>query len=215
MQFNIDSDIEQVIKEVGTTFEKDIPFTVSQSMNDTLFETRRWIIAYTWRQAFTVRNKAFPGRLFKVKKTTKRDLNGALFQQPLPSKGGGSPNRDYVAMHATGGTKTPTKGAQSIAIPQNIDRGASGRISIAKKPRRLREKKSVFVRRGNKGNRAILQRQGKDQDPKLWYMLVKSAKISKSFRFFEDGIETIETIFPARWLTRMNAVISKSRFRGK
>lgn len=215
MQFNIDSDIDQVIREVGTTFEKDIPFTLSRSMNDTMFETRKWIIAYTWRQAFTVRNKAFPGKLFKVETSTKRDLVARLFQQNLPSKGGGSPTRDYVAMHASGGTKTPKSGSKSIAIPQNVERLSRGAISKAKKPRRIREKKSVFVRRGSGGVRAILQRQGKNQDPKLWYTLVKSAKISKSFRFFEDGIETIETIFPARWRSRMDQVVAKSRFRGK
>lgn len=225
---DITSDLNIAIKEVGEFFWTEIPFAMSGAMVDTMFDVQKRIVESTYPAAFTVRNKAFPRRLWRVKvngagsssamyKMLRNELRTGgvaeilLQQQPLPSSGGGSADREYMEDHVTGGTKTPSRGGRSIAVPIDIGRTSTGRIPAAKKPTRIRNKKGTFVRPGKGGTRVIMERQ-RNGDVRAWYVLAPSVKIDRRFRFYEDGIDTVERVFSGHLNTRMSRVVAKSRF---
>lgn len=226
---DITTDINEAMRDIDGFFWKDVPFAMAGAMVDTMFDARRRIVESTYQKAFTVRNKAFPGRLWRVKvdgakgsamyRILRNELKTGgvaeilVAQQPLPSKGGGSPHREYMETHVTGGSKS-SRGGRSIAIPVNIDRTGTGRIPAAKKPTRIRNKKGTFVRKGKGGTRVIVERQ-RNKELRVWYILSPSVKIDSRFRFYEDGIDTIERVFSGHFNSRMNQVVSKSRFTAK
>jgi hypothetical protein len=223
LQIDITHDLEAAMKNTDDFFWKEIPFAMSGAMIDTMYDVRRRNVGSTYPNAFTVRNKAFPAKLWRIKadgsdalySTLRRALKAGmgelmLEQQLLPSSGGGSTDRDYMSRHASGGTKTSNRGG-SVAIPIDIDRTGTGRIPIAKTPKRMLNKKNTFIQRGKSGRSHVVERK-RNGTIRVWYILTPQAKINKRFQFFEDGVDTVENVFPGHLNTRMNRIIAKSRF---
>lgn len=199
---DITSDLNEAMAEIADFFWKDVPFAMSQAMNDSMFDARRRIVNSTYPRAFNVRNKVLPGRLWRItKRASKRDLEVLLTQ---------TMDLDYMVRHVTGGVKTP-RGGKSVAIPVDISRTKTGRIPAARKPTPIRNKKGTFVRPGKGGTRVVVERQ-RNKTLRVWYILAPSAKIDARFRFYEDGIDTIERVFSGHFNTRMNRAIATSRF---
>lgn len=228
MEIDITSDINRAMAEIDDTFWKDIPFALASAMNDSMFDARKRIIGPTYDAAFERRNSRAARASWNVDKVITGGRNAAVFkgfkagggtvevvlrQKPLRGRGGRSNFLDYYERHVTGGTKTPTR-SQGVAIPTKHAerfRNAQGSMKHAKKPRQLRGKKSVFITE-SRGNRVIMER-NKGGGVTPWYVLVPSAKISPTFRFYEDGIDTLQRVFSGHFSTRMMRIIRKSRFK--
>ena len=203
LEIDITSNIDRVFSEVGDFFRDQIPYVTSQALNDTAFDIRRRIVESTWDNAFTVRNRRFPGRIFRVTpKATKGSLEAvvqATLEYPWVAA--------WLERQATGGTKTPAK-HNWIAIPvRGSRRNNGGSIPTSQKPLNL---KNTFIRTTKDGKaRVIIQRSGGE----TWvrYLLVRQAHIDKTFRFEEDATETGIKVFPGHWSRRLSDVIRKSQ----
>lgn len=217
LTIDITSDLKAAMRDVDDFFWKDIPFAMAGAMVDTMFDVKRQITTTTYPNAFTVRNKAFANRLWRVKvdgakgsamyRLLRNELKtggiaAIMLQQDL--------DREYMEKHVTGGTKTPQRG-RSIAIPVGVGRTATGRIPAAKKPIRVRDRKGTFIKKGRGGTRLIMERQ-RSGETRLWYVLAPSAKIDRRFRFYEDAEQTVFRVFGGHMSKRMSGVIAKSRF---
>ena len=199
LEVDISSDIDRVFSEVGDFFRDQIPFVTAGALNDTAFDIRRRIVGSTWPKAVTMRNRVFPGRVFKVgQKATK-----ALLEAVIEADG----NFDYVERLAEGGTKVPR--GNWIAVPiGDVRRNKGGSIPKAYKPSML---KNSFVRSTKDGkNRIILQKKNGEVVPR--YLLVKRAQINATFRFYEDATDTGLRVFSGHWSNRLTLAIRSSVF---
>lgn len=199
LTLDITSNIDAVERGASDFFRSQVPFATSVAINESLKDVRRRIIGSTWPSAFTVRNKRFPGVVFKMKFSTKRHLEAELFDQL---------GRDYLDRHTTGGVKRASGGSR-LAIPLNVARSGTGRIPKNRKPRAITGKKSTRVVRGKTGNDLIVERfKGKTV---VRYVLAPSAKIEKSFRFYEDAADTFERVISGHWSRAMDRALSTSK----
>ena len=207
LQVSISGDIQAALNEFDRFTEKDIPFAVSLAMRDTMFKARQRIVNETYPAAFTVRNARFPGVLWRVeggqdiKAFKMGDADGmsvTLRQQSLPSRGGGSPDRDYMARHVTGGTKTAIDGGR-VAVPQeSVGRLKGGGVPKGQKPRSVMAKRGSRVVRSRTGSDLII-----DNKDVVRFVLSRSARIPRRFRFYEDGMQTLEQEIQLALLLRM------------
>lgn len=204
LQIDITSDIDAAMKDVDAFFWREVPFGTAGALNATIFDVRRHIVEVTYPRSFEVRNRAFPRVLFRIMpKATKRKLETMLVQHL---------DRGYVAMHADGGTKRGRSGGR-VAIPDKPEkmRTKNGRIRATNKPRRIVDRKDVFV--VEKGSRKfILKRGRKGAKNELLYSIVPEAQIKKSFRFYEDAEKVTLRVFSGHWNTQMDRAIRSSRF---
>lgn len=227
--FDISSDIEEVIREVGEFFEKDIPFTVASAINSTAFDVRRRISGPTFDKAFNTRNKSFPRALwvidriatggggksmnmgmgtsnfgFRQFKSGEIDSMRAMVRQKLP--------RDYIEHHVEGGTKMPR--GSSIAVPNgggNQLRTKSGRIGRRNKPMNIVNKKDHFLARDKSGRkRFIARRDGTGLE--VVFRFAQAANIKPRFRFYQDAFDTVDRVMLRHWGNQMARVVNRSRF---
>lgn len=201
---DITSDIDRAIAEVGEFWRSQVPIATAWAINDTAFEVRNYTVNTTWGKAFKVRNRAFPGRLFKVVQKAYKRAPEAVVGQTL--------DRGYLALHADGGTKTGSRGGR-IAIPVQPDkvRTATGRVKASMKPLRLEERKDVFTI--TKGARKFVVKKGRrGKSNELLYVITATAKIDGTFRFYEDALATTLEVFPLKWSAAMGKAIDTSRF---
>jgi hypothetical protein len=216
---DIQSDIDEVIKEVGEFARTQVPFALAGAMNDTMFDVRKRIVNSTYEKAFTVRNKAYPGRLWRVDKIP---LGGP--KSPLPEFKAGAVTTmtvtlrqrqdqgDYFERHVDGGTKIPR--GNTIAVPADGGgsmRTSQGRIAKRNKPRNIVKQKDTFMMRDKAGNkRFIAKRSGKTLD--VLYVFAKTAKIKPTFRFYTDAFDTVDRVMLRHLGMRMARAIKTSRF---
>lgn len=178
---------------------QQVPFVTSVAINNSVKDVRRVIVGSTWQKAFKVRNRAFPGVVFRIKFSSKYDLEAVLFDKL---------GREYLERHVTGGVKRASGGG-NLAIPINIQRTGTGRIPKSKRPRSLTAKKSTRVIRGKGGKDLIVERfKGKTY---VRYVLAPSAKIDSRFRFYEDAADTFERVIAGHWNTAMLRALRTSR----
>jgi hypothetical protein len=138
--------------------------------------------------------------MWRVDKATKGHLTGMVFD---------SLGREFIARHITGGTKTSSTGGR-LAIPVNIPRTGTGRIPKARKPRAITAKKSTRIVRGKTGNNLIIEK-FKGQSI-VRYVLAPSAKIERSFRFYQDGERVIQRVFSGHWNSAMQRAFATSKY---
>lgn len=204
LQIDISGDIEKAIGEVGGFFWTQVPYATSVALNNSIFDVRKKIVESTYPQAFTVRNKAFPGRLWRViPRATKKRLETILTQ---------TLDRSFMVRHTTGGTKRGKTGGR-VAVPVKPEklRSSNGRIRAQNKPSRIASKKGVFViAKGQK--KFILRRGNKGQPNELLYVIVPQANIKREFRFYEDATATALSVFSGHWNVAMDRAIATSRF---
>ena len=199
LELNITSNVDEVYEEASDFFRRQIPFITSLAINNSMKDVRKRVIGSTWPKAFTVRNRAFPGVVLRIKFSTKASLKAELFD---------SLGREYLEMHTTGGTKT-AKGGGRLAIPLNVKRGASGRIPKSRKPRSITAKKSTRVIRGRGGKSLIVEKfKG---ETVVRYVLAPSAKIDKRFRFYEEAADTFERVIVGHWDAAVDRALRTSK----
>jgi hypothetical protein len=200
LSVDITENVQEALRGVGDFFRDQVPFITSQALTDTAFDVRRRIVGSTWPKAVTMRNKVFPGRVFKVsQKATKAQLEAII---------AGDDSFDYLGRLSDGGTKVPR--GNWLAIPMDgVKRTSGGAVAKSYKPRML---KNSFVRnvKGRSDQKVILQRKGKENVVR--YLLVKRAQIPATFRFYEDAEATTMRVFSGHWSTRLAAVVRASVF---
>lgn len=197
MEIDISSDIAAAMKDVHGFFWSEVPYATSVALNNTAFDVRKVIVNVTYPKAFTVRNRVFPARLFKVVQKAKKGHLEAIVGETL--------DREYFEVHAEGGMR-PTRGRVAIPVAPESVRAPTGRVRRDKKPRNL--KNAITVDR--KGKTLIFQRKKKDLE--LVYVIAQDAKLQKTFRFESDSLKTTFRVFPGHWATAMDRAIRTSRF---
>lgn len=199
MTLDITSNIDEVAAGADDFFRSQVPFATSVAINESIKDVRRVIVGSTWSKAFTVRNKAFPGVVFKIKFSTKHRLEAELFDKL---------GREYLERHTTGGTKRASGGG-NLAIPVNVPRTGTGRIPKSKKPRAITAKRSTRIIRGKSGKNLIVER-FKGQTI-VRYVLSPSAKINSRLRFYEDAADTFERVISGHWSRAMDRALRTSK----
>ena len=178
MNINLTTNASAVQKAMQG-FSKQLPFAMSQALNATAFDVRKQIVDRTYPKSFNVKNKRFASAMFRVEKATKRKLSAAVFDRL---------GKDYMAMQAEGGIKTPR--GNNIAIPgRRNTRTATGKIPRARQPRQLLNNGKAYKTTLRGGQKAIVQPQGrgKNKSLKVMYVLEQTARIPKRFDFYEDA----------------------------
>lgn len=212
------SDIDAALRDVRDTFERQIPFALTGAVVDTAFEVRRRVVESTWGDAFDVKNARFAGVTIKVMDDTGGQLRGGVgaLTRQLRSNDefeisvGDSLGREYLANHASGGTKHPRTSNIAVPVEPEKVRGASGRVLKNKKPINLTNKKQFFVLKRGGQKLAIMERRGKDTT--AVYLFMSQAQIPKRFRFYEDAMDTVDVSFFKNLDDRLAGVIRSSRF---
>jgi hypothetical protein len=156
-------DFERAALSAGQALDQ-VPFALSQALNDAAKVARREIVDTIWPQSVTVRNRAFMGWMMRTDFADKRNLKVRLYNREP---------REFLPRQAEGGTKLPHRGRQ-LAIPGTIVKRAmtSRGVPPGLKPRDLPNS----FRRKN----AIFQRVGKDR-LRLMYILESQANVPKRF----------------------------------
>jgi hypothetical protein len=154
MEIKVDmGDVLRLADQLGVA-AREIPYSMSRSLNSALFDIRSEFIDRVWPDHVTVRNPSFLRHVLRVETSSKYNLKGAIKEVERTS----NPLLD----HALGGVRTPAK-AREFAIPtsayaagKQTSRGlrAAARIRelIARTPRRsLRiTSRGVYIGRGGK-----------------------------------------------------------------
>lgn len=218
IEIDITSDIDEALRDTEDFFWSQVPFAMAGSLVDTAFDVRRRVVGSTYPEAFQVRNKALPGRMFKVMDETGGVLRGGArnVSRSLKSEGnvtisvGDQLGRDWSAKQATGGVKGARGGSLAVPVRGDDLRGASGRILKRNKPRNITDKKRFFLVKKGGRKRAIMERRGKDTT--AVYLFMNQAQIPKRFRFYEDAEDTALRVFSGHFDNRFARAIRSSRF---
>ena len=196
MQMNVNSNFKQLNRSLDDIGRRQLPFAYSKTINDTMFAVRKHVVEKTYPKSFEQRNKRFFNAILRPKYSKKNDLHARIFD---------AVGREYLERHTKGGLKV---GRGNIAIPSTQTkslRGATGRI-----PKRLAPRKLVDTPRGFIGKvrnqPAILQRASKKKPYpiKVVYLLEKTARIKKSFPFYEDAFRITRNMMPRFFKTNFN-----------
>jgi len=176
---------------------------------DTGFQTQKKLRDSTYGQAFNPRQKSFKNVITSLgtgtpatpksggllKTAVERDLEIVIFDRT---------SKEYMQRHAVGGVKRPNSGT-NIAIPgsDTVEPKRTGRgIPKRLRPSALLSTNKSF-RTKVRGQDVIARRAGKDRYPILiQHILEPSARIKKTFNFYEDSMSNFTRRFPVNF--RMN-----------
>ena len=199
-EIDVSSDIDRVLSEVGDFFRDQVPFVTMQALNDTAFDIRRRIVESTWPNSITMRNKVFPGRVFRVQQKATKALLEAIV--------GEDGKYEFIERLAAGGTKRPR--GNWLAVPVGDPRRTkAGGIASSYKPRML---KGSFIREMKNSKGKVILTRNRDGTATVRYLLIKQAEIHSMFRFEQDALETATRVFSGHWMNRLGGVIARSVF---
>ncbi|MFB0491965.1 hypothetical protein ABIE45_004551 [Methylobacterium sp. OAE515] len=165
---------ERAASGIGA-LQDQIPFALSQSLNDGLFASRDHLITHTWPAHVSVRDPNFLRNALRVERASKTKLSGAV-----TNEGTRAGNRGHLKLHEDGGTKRPTK--SKIAIPdrkvlaRRSGRGVPKSLRPGTAPNTFRKGDVIYQVTGGKKNRKL----------KLLYTLKPSAPIKGVVPFRPD-----------------------------
>jgi hypothetical protein len=161
---------ERMASDLAANLDQ-VPYAVSQALNQSAFGARAVLVQHTWPSSVTVRNRSFISAALRVEKAGKHNLRVAI------TESGRMKDRAHLALHAFGGVKR-SKG--NLAIPSRaVRRGASGVVG-SQLPRNLTRK----VVRGDAIYQAVGK--GKASKLKLMYTLKPTARQPADVPFSED-----------------------------
>jgi hypothetical protein len=168
IQISLDMrDFERATQAMGAALDQ-VPFALSQALNDAAKTARAEIVDTVWPRSVTVRNRAFMGWMMRTDFANKNNLKVRLYNREP---------REFLPRQAEGGTKRPHRGRQ-LAIPGTIvkrsmtSRGVPPGLRPKDLPNSFRRKNAIFQRVGKSGLR-------------LMYVLESQASVRKSFPAYE------------------------------
>ena len=158
-------------------------FAASVGMNRTIDEAQAEI-KRGLPGKFTLRRKAF--------------VEGTIYRKPredwatkdkLEARVRVHDERDFLSKFEQGGTKSPTRGRQALAIPIAVKRNKNDIVTKANSVKALLAAGKAYVRDGKVW---MLKGRGKIKTRVLAYVFRKSVPIKASLRFVETGRQVID-----------------------
>lgn len=173
---------------------RQVPFAMSQAINDTAFDVRHHIVNVVYPRSFEVRNRRFAGVAFRVDRSSKRKLVARVFDRL---------GRAFLPLQQSGGVKTPYS-STFLAVPVQAKRTATGKSNT----QRL---KNTFVHDFGKGP-AIWQRRGRGgRRLKLLYVLERDVDVDAAFPFEREGRKVVDQVFPGHFAKRWRRALKTAR----
>ena len=201
MRVNVTSDVSAVAKALDAFGKNQMPFAMSQALNDAAFAVRKDTIERVWPSSITQRNPAFiKAMLMPIRgdnRATKRRLRSIVQNHPT-----GKRNKDYLQRLAVGGIKRPN--GRSLAIPaEDMPIRARGGVTARNRPRNLLDRPKAF-RQSVGGQEMILERRTKKRYPlkRLYLLEQQPAKVDQQFDFYEQGARTGQREFATAFQKR-------------
>lgn len=173
MPIAIDPKVTRDLRKIARrykNFGRQIPFIMSKTINDTLFDVRHHTVKTVFPRSFEVRNKRFAGAAMRVERSTKRKLYGRVFDRL---------GKDLLLRQAKGGTKHGKTGRLAVPIEaKKTGRGTKPTRSFAKS----------FLMPLPSGDKAIMQKFGRGgKKLRMLFILKKSVPIPKRFPFYREA----------------------------
>jgi hypothetical protein len=203
---NVSSNYKKLSRSLDQVGRKQLPFAFAKTLNQTMKAVAKYTVARTYPRAFDVRNRAFfRAAMFTgsaVKRATKTKLRVSARDRF---------DRGNLQLHATGGTKRARSGR--IAIPSRFTKATRGARGVRKalRPRTVVNTPKGFIDRDGPRD-AIYQRYGRGgKQVRLLYVLHRSAKIRKRFRFYEDAERITRSVSPKLFSKNFSQAIKTAR----
>ena len=204
---NVSSNYKKLSRSLDQLGKKQLPFAFAKTLNQTMKAVAKYTVARTYPRAFDVRNKGF----FKAAMFTKDAVRWATTTK-LRVSARDRFGRGNLQLHATGGVKTGKGGR--LAIPSRYvgsRRLKSGRVKDALLPRAVVNTPKGFIDRDGPRD-AIYQRYGRGgKQVRLLYVLHRSARIPKRFRFYEDAERITRSVSPKLFRKNFSQAIRTAR----
>lgn len=198
--FSVRSNVKQFSRGLTDIQKRRIPWSTKEALNDTIGGGRKRIVERTWPRSVTVRNRRFMGTAMRREFATIRKPKAALFDRL---------GRGFLTLQAEGGTKRPA-GAH-IAVPlRKVRRTAAGRVPKGQQPSAVLRRRNAFIGTVKSANPAIITHTAAG-GLNLLYTLVRSARVRKSFRFYEDMTATSARQFPRHLARRFAQALRTAR----
>ena len=204
---NVSSNYKKLSRSLDQVGKKQLPFAFAKTLNQTMKAVQKYTVARTYPRAFDVRNKGF----FKAAMFTGDAVRWAT-KTKLRVSARDRFDRGNLQLHATGGTQRARSGR--IAIPSRYvgsRRLKSGKVKPALLPRAVVNTPKGFIDREGPRD-AIYQRYGRG-GKRVWllYVLHRSAKIKKRFRFYEDAERITRAVSPKLFSKNFSHAIRTAR----
>jgi len=203
---NVSSNYKQLSRSLDQLGRKQLPFAFAKTLNQTMKAVGKYTVARTYPQAFDVRNKSF----FKAAMFTKDSVRWAK-PTNLRASARDQFGRGNLQLHATGGTKRARSGR--MAIPSRYTKARRGPKGVRKtlRPRAVVDTPKGYIDRVGPRD-AIYQRYGRGgKRVRLLYVLHRSAKIRKRFRFYEDAERITRAVSPKLFSRNFSHAIRTAR----
>ena len=170
-----------------------VPFALSLALNDAAYDTKAVLTNQTWPAHVQEFNHNFISAALVIVPSTKEDLEVAIIDRF---------GRARLAMHETGGTKTPQKAKIAVPVEPNVKRTGSGEHP------RPRDVANSFVI--DRGRGPVLYKRtgkGKSRGLKLMYVLKSQVPVPAAVPFHADFnssmIELVQASFPRAMMKAM------------
>jgi len=203
---NVSSNYKKLSRSLDQVGRKQLPFAFAKTLNETMKAVPKYTVARTYPRAFDARNLAFfRAAMFTgsaVKRATKTKLRVSARDRFV---------RGNLQLHATGGTKRARSGR--IAIPSRYPKATRGARGVPKNlcPRSVVATPKGFIDRDGPRD-AIYQRYGRSgKQVRLLYVLHRSARIPKRFRFYEDAERITRAVSPKLFRKNFSHALKTAR----
>ena len=206
MQINVSSNHKKLSRSLDQLGRKQLPFAFAKTLNQTMKAVGKYTVARTYPRAFDVRNKGF----FKAAMFTGDAVRWAT-KSNLRVSARDRFDRGNLQLHATGGTKRARSGR--MAIPSRYTKATRGARGVRKalRPRAVVNTPKGFIDRDGPRD-AIYQRYGRGgKQVRLLYVLYRSARIPKRFRFYEDAERITRAVSPKLFRRNFSQAIRMAR----
>jgi hypothetical protein len=204
MSINVTSNLPAFAKAVDAFGKNQMPFAMSQALNDAAFETRRNTIERVWPSDVDAKNRSFmKAAMMPIRgdnRATKRKLRAIVQNHPT-----GAMHKDYLQRLAVGGLKHAN--GRSIAIPAQDRPPVRGRAGYNRNsPRTVLDRPKAF-RQTVGGQQMILERRIKKRYPlkRLYLLEQRSLNVPKQFGFYEDSQRLARKAFNRNFKKRFAA----------
>lgn len=214
MQISIKNSIAAMRRDFQEIENQHLNKIIRNALLDTGYQTQK-TIRLDYEQTFTKRNKQFENVITRLgtgrppikmsgtalRNAVGRDLEIVIFDER---------RLEYMQMHTEGGIKTPYTG-KNIAIPGR-DPGRKLRYASGK-PRNsiteLRDKSRTFVTT-IRGQTVLAERKGKKRLPiNILYLLEPSAKIKRTFAYYDVAMTSFRSKFPINFSKEFNFTMNR------
>lgn len=196
LSVNVTSNYKKLSRSLDQLGKKQLPFAFAKTLNQTMKAVGKYTVARTYPRAFDVRNKKFfNASMFQNSRKHGNSIKWAT-KTKLRVSARDRFERGNLQLHTTGGTKRARSGR--MAIPSRYTKARRGPKGVGKtlRPRAVVNTLKGFIDRDGPRD-AIYQRYGRGGSKvRLLYVLHRSAKIRKRFRFYEDAQRVTRQVSP-------------------